>query len=309
MGSFVEGLSPFVAGLTIGALLLVVGAGLGFLFGRRRRDDGEAVRVDNRRVLRLLKELGTWTQEYRGGVAKYQNQLTEISSAAKAKGIAGDTSHVMPMVEKIMETNQQLQARLEAAEKQLEQQTRQIESYLSEARTDGLTGLANRRAFDKKLDESFSAFRRGGHPFVLALLDIDHFKSINDTYGHPVGDIVLRQIAHRMSLGIEDPILVARFGGEEFAVLLPSPLRMAAARMDVFRKANAAEAIECDGQTLNVTFSVGLSETKNDVAIGTLVRRADEALYAAKGIGRNRTYYHDGEAPTLFGAPEVVKRP
>ncbi|MCG8652909.1 MAG: GGDEF domain-containing protein, partial [Pirellulales bacterium] len=94
-----------------------------------------------------------------------------------------------------METNEELQTRLDAAEQQLDKQTQQIESYLTEARTDGLTGLFNRRAFDQRLEEMFVGYRQGGRSFVLVLVDIDHFKSINDSYGHQIGDEVLQEIA------------------------------------------------------------------------------------------------------------------
>lgn len=312
MDIFGEQNAPFVLGLIFGLLLLLFGVVAGFLAGRRGRAVSEDAGVDRRRILKMLQELGAWTTEYRGGVSRYQDKLVEIRRDAMESGgaqggpgqVAGTS--VLPLVEQIMQSNQQLQQRLDAAEKQLEQQTRQIESYLSEARTDGLTGLANRRAFDKKLDELFAIFKRTGNTFVLALIDIDHFKKINDNYGHQTGDAVLRTIASRMSLGVEDPLLVARFGGEEFAVLMPSPLRMASAKLDAFRKTCAAEAIRAEGHDITVTVSIGLSEVKDDTIIGPLVRRADEALYAAKGIGRNRTYYHDGHAPILYGAPEVT---
>lgn len=305
--------APFLYGLIFGVSLLFFGVVTGFMAGSRRRNGGDDddSGVDRRRVLKMLKELGAWTTEYRGGVSRYQQELVEIRKGAaenQSGVLSGSGASVLPLVEQIMHSNQQLQTRLEAAEKQLEQQTRQIESYLSEARTDGLTGLANRRAFDKKLDEMFAGFKRSGNPFVLALVDIDHFKKINDTYGHQAGDAVLRQVASRMSLGIEDSILVSRFGGEEFAIIMPSPLRMAAGKLDAFRKACAAESIYAEGNELTVTVSVGLSEVRDDVIIGPLVRRADESLYAAKGIGRNRTYYHDGDSPILYGAPEIASQ-
>ena len=92
------------------------------------------------------------------------------------------------LLKQIMESNGKLQTRLDAAEQQLEKQTKQIESYLTEARTDGLTGLYNRRAFDQQLDELFGNFRKGGRSFVLVLIDIDHFKRFNDRHGHQAGD-------------------------------------------------------------------------------------------------------------------------
>ena len=99
------------------------------------------------------------------------------------------------LLQQIMQSNEQLQSRLDAAERQLEKQTQQIECYLTEARTDGLTGLFNRRAFDQRLEEMFVAYRDGGRSFVVVLIDIDQFKLINDKHGHQAGDEVLQQLA------------------------------------------------------------------------------------------------------------------
>jgi diguanylate cyclase len=304
--TFGEGTNLFFVGLGCGLLVLLMGAGIGYWAGRGNAAQRGGSGLEQRRILNLLHELGAWTHEYRGGVNQYQQELSAISSQAAKIGDQPGTAQVLPLVEQIMQTNQQLQSRLDAAEKQLADQTERIESYLSEARTDSLTGLANRRAFDKKLDELFNSFLRGGPTFVLALVDIDHFKNFNDTYGHQTGDHVLRHVAQKMQREIPGALQVARFGGEEFAVLLESPLKVAAGKMETFRRACADETIESDGRQLTVTVSVGVSETRQDQIIGPLVRRADEALYAAKGIGRNRTYYHDGSAPSLFGAPDVV---
>lgn len=310
-----ESIAPFLAGLAIGALLLFLGGAVGVFLGRRRNDavggerelekKNQAEEIDRYRLLRLLRELLSWTREYRGGVSQFQVEIENLTQRARDSQIALPDSWVSKVTQ-LMQTSQRLQQRLDAAEKQLQSQTRLIENCLTEARTDSLTELANRRAFDKKLDDLFAAYHRSGQSFVLALVDVDHFKSINDRFGHPVGDEVLREIARRLSLEIEAPLLVSRYGGEEFAVLLPPPLPTAATRMEAFRKLCAASPIHVAGQSLTITVSIGLSEVQNDKFIGPLVRRADEALYAAKGIGRNRTYYHNGRAPALFGAPELA---
>ena len=157
------------------------------------------------------------------------------------------------------------------------------------------------------MDELFSAYRGGGRSFVLVLIDIDHFKSINDNYGHPVGDQILQTMARTLSAQLEGAMIVARYGGEEFAVIMEGPLRIAASKLNEVRKFIGDQRHEVAGGMLDVTVSVGLSEPREDVVIGPVVRRADEALYAAKNIGRNRVYYHDGRGPTLVGAPEVAR--
>ncbi|MCG8651380.1 MAG: diguanylate cyclase, partial [Pirellulales bacterium] len=98
----------------------------------------------------------------------------------------------------------------------------------------------------------------------------------------------------------------ARFGGEEFAVIMDGPLKMAANRMDEVRKYIADHPHALGSGELTVTISVGLSEPRDDMVASPVVRRADESLYAAKKIGRNRVYYHDGRGPALTGAPEIA---
>ena len=161
--------------------------------------------------------------------------------------------------------------------------------------------------FDQQLDQLFAAYRKGGRSFVLALIDIDHFKTINDTYGHQMGDTVLQQIAKILSVNLDNTIMVARFGGEEFAVIMDGPLRLAAERLNELRKKIAKLRLDAGQAQLQVTTSIGLSEPRDDMVVSPVLRRADESLYAAKNIGRNRTYYHDGKSPVLCGAPEIAK--
>jgi len=265
--------------------------------------------TDRQAMLSLLQQLATWTTEYSGNVSSYQTRLGTISREFQRDATASkppSTTRVLGLLGEIMQSNASLQQRLESAEKQLDRQTRQIESYLTEARTDGLTQLANRRAFDAKIEEMFTAYRKGGKSFALAMIDIDHFKSINDSYGHQSGDDVLRFVAAAFRQAFESAYMIARYGGEEFVVILPSPMRLAADRIDALRKNIARERIESDGKQLQITFSAGLSEPRQELVAAHMIRRADEALYSSKNMGRNRVYYHDGTQPVLLGAPELA---
>lgn len=323
--------SLIFAGLCFAAILVA----LGFFAGRRRQKnapvipEGPVVNEDERvRMLGLLESLSRWTNEYSGNVSNYQSELGQISDAmrislqqarsqgyrsggADGTGASDDARQaadvrMVTMINQIMSTNEELQTRLDAAERQLDEQTEQIQSYLTEARTDGLTGLFNRRAFDKKLDELFALFRGGGKPFTLILIDIDHFKVINDTHGHPIGDVVLQQIAKRLGSGFGEAEIVARFGGEEFAILTTLPIRTAAEKMNTVRNRIASDPIMAGTTKLTVTMSIGLSQPGDDLVIGPIVRRADQALYSAKNMGRNRVYFNDGNGAHLLGAPEVT---
>ena len=294
------------AGIVSGIILFAIGIALGMRIARRRSlDSGEILsQTDREQMLLLLQQLGAWTSEYSGSVSDYQSELGKLQAIVEKEGSAPN-SKVMLVLQQIMTNNEQLQSRLEAAERQLDKQTQQIECYLTEARTDGLTNLFNRRAFDQRLDEVFDAYKSGEKSFVMVLIDIDKFKLINDNHGHQAGDEVLKQVAAILRSQLSGATIVARFGGEEFSAILEGPLRVAAAKMNEVRQAIADQKMDAGDAALNVSISIGLSEPREDIVSSPIVRRADEALYAAKNTGRNRVYFHDGKAPTLVGAPEL----
>lgn len=157
------------------------------------------------------------------------------------------------------------------------------------ALTDGLTGMQNRRFFDDALREYIAEFRRIGKPVGLMILDLDHFKSINDTHGHDVGDEVLRAVAGCLKGMTRYHDVVARLGGEEFAVVTPNMdielLRKFAERI---RKGVANLTILNGNVRLKVTTSVGLAVWEDSETAEAFYRRADKQLYEAKRQGRNR---------------------
>lgn len=158
------------------------------------------------------------------------------------------------------------------------------------ATTDHLTGLLNRRAFLDATEKEIRRAHRYGQPLAMIMIDIDHFKRINDSYGHPAGDEVLRRVAATCRGMLRDEDLMGRLGGEEFAItLVQPPLPQAAAVAERLRKSVAELAIEHEGQRLAVTVSLGIAEIGEDIAgLDQLVSRADACLYAAKRQGRNR---------------------
>ncbi|WP_269930299.1 GGDEF domain-containing protein [Aminobacter sp. HY435] len=157
------------------------------------------------------------------------------------------------------------------------------------ALTDGLTGMQNRRYFDDALKEYLDEFRRIDKPVGLMILDLDHFKLVNDTYGHDAGDEVLRSVGKCLKSMTRYHDVVARLGGEEFAIVAPNMdlelLQRVAERM---RKAIASLPIEAAGTQLNVTSSVGLALWDREETAEEFYRRADKQLYEAKRQGRNR---------------------
>jgi diguanylate cyclase (GGDEF)-like protein len=166
-----------------------------------------------------------------------------------------------------------------------------LEALRRLATRDQLTGLLNRREFDRILSEEEERVRRFGHTLALVMVDIDHFKSVNDTHGHPAGDAVLREVARRLAALPRAVDRVARFGGEEFALVLMQTDRSSA--LEVARRVCAViehePVLVSDTIALNLTASAGVAVLPDDGISGAaLVAAADKALYAAKARGRNR---------------------
>ncbi len=161
------------------------------------------------------------------------------------------------------------------------------------AMTDALTGLENRRSFFARGGEEIKRARRYQLPLSLLLLDVDEFKRVNDTYGHDIGDLVLQCIAHTLKESIREIDILARLGGEEFAILLPNTQAEAAAMLgERLRSSIEKETCACKGQNTRVTVSVGVAAHHADTLdLDTLLRNADQAMYRAKSLGRNRVIY------------------
>jgi diguanylate cyclase (GGDEF)-like protein len=158
------------------------------------------------------------------------------------------------------------------------------------ATTDGLTGLENHRRFQEKLDLAIARARREGRPLALLLADIDHFKTVNDTYGHPVGDLVLKRVASVLSTSAREIDTVARYGGEEFALVLEgTDIEGAMKNAERIRAEVEKQLFTCDTGKFRVTLSLGIAVYPADAEQKhALIEDADQALYQAKRRGRNR---------------------
>jgi diguanylate cyclase (GGDEF)-like protein len=155
---------------------------------------------------------------------------------------------------------------------------------------DELTGIANRRRFMEMADRDLEAAIRHGRPLAAMMIDIDHFKNINDTYGHPTGDDVIRAVANRLTEHARRTDLLGRYGGEEFALLLPETVTRTCRDLAERLRAGVADVpIPTRSGPLTVTVSVGFTARgPSDPDLAALLSRADEALYEAKKAGRNR---------------------
>jgi diguanylate cyclase (GGDEF)-like protein len=184
-----------------------------------------------------------------------------------------------------------------------------LEKALAMASSDELTGLINRRGYYQRFESELERARRHQTPLCVALVDVDHFKSFNDTYGHLSGDLVLKALSELFTQNMRKSDVVCRFGGEEFAILLPdTSLKSAVELMERVRQnVEKLQLFGMNGEALKVTISIGLSEvnTRPKVSpyrseISDSLALADEQLYRAKHQGRNQVCYQlpDSVSPT-----------
>ena len=196
---------------------------------------------------------------------------------------------------------EQLTVELKQAKEKAEKFARELKDANEQLREmafrDGLTGLYNHRYFQDLMDSELSRSKRYNKSFSLMILDLDHFKKINDEYGHPVGDVVLKEVSKAIENTIRDSDFAARYGGEEFAVLLPeTELRGAAILAERLRKAIEQLEIDTNGCRIDVTVSVGVTcyhPSIDKIEKSEIFTQADNALYNSKNKGRNMISIHN----------------
>ena len=240
-------------------------------------------------VVDVLSEAVGMTSSYD---ASLSGAAKELSLAKKADQLQSIIASLLRSTSDMRESNKTLEDRLILAKSEISNLQQSLEAIRAESLTDPLTGLGNRKYFDRMIGMAVQSALASGEPLSLLLFDIDHFKSFNDSYGHLTGDQVLRLVGLSLKQTIKGQDITARYGGEEFAVVLPNTaLRQALTVADHIRRAVMAKELKkkSTGEILGrVTISVGVSMLKQGDDTDTLIDRADACLYAAKRNGRNR---------------------
>ncbi|GMV63666.1 MAG: hypothetical protein AMXMBFR74_28340 [Parvibaculum sp.] len=261
---------------------------------------GARINTEVDQILRIIEEsvgnstaLGTTVREASEGLTS-QSSASDVRSAVEA---------IVNASRKMEQRSTELEEHLQATKKELNELQQNLEKAHSEARTDGLTGVNNRKAFDEALARELENAAKSGDPLCLVIGDIDHFKKFNDTFGHRTGDQVLRLVASCLKTGALNGHIVARYGGEEFAVIMPAT-EMASAEAvanTVRETVQARELVKrSTGESLGrVTMSMGIAQFRPGDNAASLIERSDACLYEAKRSGRNRviTECHHMAAP------------
>jgi diguanylate cyclase len=240
-------------------------------------------------VMKLLTDALVMSTSYGASLDGADENLMAAKSAEQVKAVV---ESLVKSTREMRDTNKALEERLTLSKSEISNLQQSLEAIRAESLTDPLTGLGNRKYFDRMIDTAVQHALAFNEPLSLLMFDIDHFKSFNDSYGHLTGDQVLRLVGMSLKQTIKGQDITARYGGEEFAVVLPNTaLRPALTVAEHIRRAVMAKELKkkSTGEILGrVTISVGVAMLKPDDDTDSLIERADACLHAAKRSGRNR---------------------
>lgn len=216
----------------------------------------------------------------------------DISQSSTPQEISDVVDRLVKATYEMETKNKELEEKLDESRDKIVNLSKEIEDVNREALTDGLTQIANRKCFDMEIRKNAAACMDAGANLNLMMIDIDHFKKFNDNYGHLVGDQVIKLLAQTLRECVKDMGLPARYGGEEFSVILPKLSTDESKELaERIRKMVASRTLKnrSTGESLGaVTISIGVTYYHFGESISQFIKRADDALYAAKGQGRNR---------------------
>ncbi|RZJ17122.1 MAG: GGDEF domain-containing protein [Brevundimonas sp.] len=227
--------------------------------------------------------------EYGETLADASATMGRIDGEAGLRVLVDDLTSA---TQRVQEENATLEQRLEQSTREVSRLREHLEQVRRDAMTDALTNLANRKAFDEHLRTACDTADGDGRQLTLAVIDIDHFKNFNDTWGHQTGDQVIRYVASVLARVCRHPRMAARYGGEEFAIIFPAEGKGAVeAALNAMREEIASRTLRrrsTNDELGAVTISAGFAQRIAGESATALMERADTALYASKRAGRNR---------------------
>ncbi len=258
--------------------------------------DAEAVErigVDMERLMRSVVHTASQTGHHAGAFGAQLTGLTEALAANDAEALAPKLSEVLASASVMKNSVDSLQKKVSASQEEIARLRGDLERARGEALLDPLTGIFNRRGFEQKLQALITGNRTSDDTHCLVMLDIDHFKKVNDTHGHLMGDRVIQAVGEILRVSVtQEAHAAARYGGEEFAILMPSASvdQSASLAESVRERTKAIKIRKRDTQEVlfSVTLSGGVASLQPCDDAAALIARADAALYQAKQTGRDR---------------------
>lgn len=305
----------FVGGWSLAAV--AVGLVCGFFIGRfyTMQHETKKLREDRQNTLNSLVKLMNSADQLNQDVDEHNSALVSAQKEIESMDLADHErlqGELILNIAKVVESNRKLENDLVVSKYQLESQAQELDQTRAEARTDALCQVGNRKAVDERLEFMVSRCRKDQHPFGLMLIDVDHFKRINDTFGHQAGDEVLTSIANVLKQCVRPGDFVGRLGGDEFVVILDGLTNENANAVGTRIRGTIERSdfnINDKGQSTVVTLSMGLAVVNDSDNSKSLYERADRALYKSKELGRNRLYTILEGQPSVPGETESKENP
>jgi diguanylate cyclase len=255
-------------------------------------DAGERLGRVMASIAESISGAGAATSGFTDALARFGDEIVAAVRMPDMAGVMREaTRRMLVETKRMVEGARGLDGDLRGASREVQALRNDLEEARRQAMSDPLTSVANRKAFDERLAKEMAAANESGSDLALVLLDIDHFKRFNDSFGHVIGDEALKLVAHALVAGVKGRDMVARYGGEEFAVILPAT--SIAHALGLANGLGAAVKgrrmlLKSTGRDLGrITVSLGVARYRPGESASDLVRRADAALYAAKNRGRD----------------------
>ncbi len=250
------------------------------LRSRRELKRAQAVATDLEKIARTVHHSLT---TYHTSISKFKDRVGRLSDHGQETA----WKELCQEAEGILSPTLRLATQIASAYDEIRQQSANLMTF-TEVRTDPLTGLNNRRGLDEALIAQLALMNRYHAPFAVAMLDIDHFKQVNDREGHLNGDRVLQGLSHLLEECVRETDLLARYGGEEFVVIMP--------QTDLAGACMLTERLRCEvAKRMSITVSGGVAAAGEGDTAESLLGHADTAMYSAKAAGRNRIFCHTGD--------------
>lgn len=257
---------------------------------------GDKIDLVGNRVMSEIEQVMAMLDAAAGHASAYGDDLAgatqRLASAGTADGVRTVIETLVRSTRQIEANNKALEKRLKASRSEIKQLQENLDAVRTESLTDPLTSLGNRKYYDQSIARAVAVSAKSQTPLSLLVSDIDHFKKFNDTFGHLTGDQVLRLVALSVKQNVKGTDLACRYGGEEFAIVLPdTPLRAAVTVAEHIRRAVMTKELIKRSTSENlgrITISLGVASFQPGDTVASLYERADRCLYAAKRGGRNR---------------------